>query len=44
MGNIQSEEEKKLKPIGPREFSMVMHSYQGAEHALKAMEDSTPVA
>jgi salicylate hydroxylase len=41
MGNIQSEEEKKLEPIGPMEFSMVMHSYQGAEHALKTTENST---
>ena len=38
MGNIQSEEDKKLEPISPAEFSRVMHSYQGIEHALKAME------
>jgi salicylate hydroxylase len=40
MGNIQSEEYKKLEPISPEKFSVVMHSYQGAEHALKTMEAS----
>ncbi|KAE9373163.1 FAD/NAD(P)-binding domain-containing protein [Stipitochalara longipes BDJ] len=44
MGNIQSEEDKKLEPISPAKFSMVMHSYQGVEHALKAMEASTCAA
>jgi len=38
MGNIQSEEDTKLEPISPAEFSRVMHSYQGIEHALAAME------
>ena len=35
MGNILSEEQKKLEPIGPQKFAMVMHSYQGVEHVLK---------
>jgi len=43
MGNIQSEEDKKLEPISPAEFSRVMHSYQGVEHALKT-EASTSAA
>ncbi|PMD41750.1 FAD/NAD(P)-binding domain-containing protein [Hyaloscypha variabilis F] len=43
MGNIQSEEDKKLEPISPAEFSRVMHSYQGVEHALKK-ETSTSAA
>jgi salicylate hydroxylase len=44
MGNIQSEEDKKLEPISARKFSTVMHSYQGIEHALKMMETSVSVA
>jgi len=44
MGNLQSEEEKKLEPISPEKFSMVMHSYQGVEHALKLMESSSNAA
>ena len=42
MGNILSEEEKKLEPIGQEMFSKLIHVYQGAEAALKAAPTPTP--
>lgn len=42
MGNILSEEEKKLEPIGQEMFSKVIHVYQGAEAALKAAHTPAP--
>lgn len=35
LGNIQSEEEAALGPIGPEAFAKVIYEYQGAEEALK---------